>query len=172
MQVGDAGIINTTLNLIDSEDEWIEESSLKKFFLLDILLILAHAALLNVLAWYSAQHPFVYISLLYALAGINMIWLGMKVKSFNDVFERISNEGLKARVSEARNAMLNWLIINGVYSSTMSALMFFLFENDPSLFWKLATAATIIRSFIDLGVCYSYYSNVLTGKFTRKRLTQ
>lgn len=183
--IGGIGVLATSKTILEKKDMPSLRKIGRSHLIFDWIIIFFQAFILNTLVWYvfSDLHTFSLWSLL--LAGLDMIWLGVKIRQYDSAFETVRteyesfkclpqeiqstdyklpmlrNERLASNIKKTQYTMLNWLIINGVYSVLISLMI----QMDQL---NLCVYLTILRSIADFILCRQYYLDVLTGELVQE----
>ncbi|MGL4555645.1 MAG: hypothetical protein ACRC33_31130, partial [Gemmataceae bacterium] len=168
--VGDMGINSFSHSQLTGGSEPVR-LRFRQQYLLDLILVVLHGGILLGSAWLCLGHPALYTWSLLLLAGLNMVWLPLKIDQFNFVAEQAADEETRQRASRCRSAMLNWMSINGAYLCVTAFIVNPVVVPLPlDLLQPVCLALALVRALGDLLVCYPYYQAVLTSAIEQNRV--
>lgn len=163
--VGDIGVIDVSSELLSMRSHKSIYTEAKRFFLADLFFIVAHGILLLLLAIFCLDQIWSFILCLLVLAGANKIWLGLKLKHFNKAIKDLNgvNQLLYEKTWHCREAMINWSIINGVYTIGLTAIIAIHICGNIDFipFEESCLVLTIVRCCIDMILCLRFYRTIL-----------
>ena len=169
--VGDSAVIGTTASVSRASDSL--RSTVRKYLPADALLLALHGLVIVSLAFLCFGDSLAYIIFYAILTGANVIWLSVKLSQF---CELTRDPGLppvhRARVWECIGAMHRWMAINGVFL-IMNCLLLTLKSSgrvDANVVDLSLAGLGVLRSVVDMAVCYEFYSRSLAGEFDPTRI--
>jgi small-conductance mechanosensitive channel len=139
----------------------------RKMIIPDLLATSIQAIIFITMAGYLLHSHEAYTRLLLTLAAFNMVWLSLKQFQFNAILEsdEVADPVFKARLRQARNAMLKWNAINGVFLLVSIPFLENHFPVETRQYVLVALA--LARSIADLVFCADFYTDCIEGAFTK-----
>jgi hypothetical protein len=137
----------------------------RKMVIPDIIAVSLQALIFIAMAAFLLENHDAYLRLLLALTSINMGWLTMKLFQFFRFLdgEKPTHPAFRARMIQARNAMLTWNGLNGVYLMISVAVLSLTLHPEMTRYTLVSLA--IARSIADLILCYAFYTDCFDGAF-------
>ena len=166
--IGDSGLISI-LRLFHKKN--VEQDNQKYYqdIIFDGVFIVFHAVLLILCSKAWTMDINNYDILVTLLSGLNVIWLVLKMDHISDSQEHINVMSPKSQnnIKICRKALLKGVILNISFSiiSMFIRLHDELIPFEKDMIWAFLL---LIRSVLDLCLCWKYYRLVLNGEYKFK----